>query len=100
MVTIQGNNLVPMSFSEMIDPETNRTRIRTVDVTSDSYQVARAYMIRLEEPDLENPVMLAKLASAAKLTEGEFKERYRRAATRLFVPRSPDLRVMAMPGEQ
>ena len=68
------------------------------DVTSDSYQVARAYMIRLEEGDLENPVMLAQLATAAKVPESEFKDRYRRAATRLFVPKSPDLRVMALPG--
>lgn len=89
MVTIQGNNLVPMYFSQMIDPKTNRTRIRTVDVTSDSYEVARAYMIRLEEQDLENPVMLAKLASAAKMTEVEFKEKFRRAATRLFAPKRP-----------
>ena len=98
MVTIQGNNLVPVYFAEMIDAKTNRTRIRTVDVTSDSYQVARAYMIRLEEQDLENPVMLAKLATAAKMSETDFKEKYRRAATRLFVPKSPDLRVMPLPG--
>jgi len=83
MVTIQGNNLVPMSFSEMVDPRTNRTRIRTVDINSDSYRTARAYMIRLELADLENPVMLAKLASAARMSETEFKERYRRAATRI-----------------
>ena len=83
MVTRQGGNICPMLFSEMVDEKTNRTRIRTVDVHSDSYRVARAYMIRLETADLKNPVMLAKLASAAKMGEDEFVERYRRAATRL-----------------
>jgi 6-phosphofructokinase 1 len=83
MVTIQGSNLVPVSFAEMVDPKTNRTRVRLVDVKSDSYRVARAYMIRLEEQDLRDPVMLAKLASSAKMSEQEFAQRYRRAATRL-----------------
>lgn len=94
MVTIQGNNLVPMYFSQMVDPKTNRTAIRQVDVTSDAYQVARAYMIRLEAQDMENPVMLAKLATAAKSNEADFKRKFQRAATRLFVPQRPNL---AMP---
>ena len=82
MVTIQSGNIVPMRFAEMVDPRTNRTRIRTVDITSDAYQVARAYMIRLETQDLENPVQLAKLASAAKMSEADFKKKFTRAATR------------------
>ena len=46
------------------------------------------YMIRLETADLENPVMLARLGRAAKLTDAEFAERYRAAATRLFETRA------------
>lgn len=84
MVTIQGSNLVPMTFAEMVDPKTNRTRVRLVNIHTDAYRVARAYMIRLEEQDLSNSVMLAKLAAAAKMTEEDFAKRYRRAATRLF----------------
>jgi 6-phosphofructokinase 1 len=84
MVTIQGSNLVPMTFAEMVDPKTNRTRVRLVDVHSDSYRVARAYMIRLEEQDLRDPVMLAKLSAAAKMSDEEFRTKFRRAATRLF----------------
>jgi 6-phosphofructokinase 1 len=82
MVTIQSGNIVPMSFAEMVDPRTNRTRIRTVDITSDAYQVARAYMIRLETQDLDDPIQLAKLATAAKMTEADFKKKFTRAATR------------------
>lgn len=83
MVTIQGGNLRPMRFAEMTDPETNRTRVRLVDIESDAYRGARAYMICLERSDFDNPVMLAKLAAAANLTEDEFVVRYRRAAEAL-----------------
>ena len=55
MVTIQGGKLVPIKFATMIDPETNRTRIRQVDMNCYTYKVARAYMIRLEAPDLAPP---------------------------------------------
>jgi 6-phosphofructokinase 1 len=83
MVTRQSGNICPMPFSEMIDEQTNRTRVRKVDVHSDIYHVARAYMIRLETADLDDPVKLAKLAAVAKMGEAEFVQHYRRAATRL-----------------
>lgn len=76
MVTLQSGNLVPMSFEDMIDPKTNRTAIRQVDLTSYSYQVARAYMIRLEKADFDSPTMLAALAAEAKMTPQQFRERY------------------------
>ncbi len=84
MVTIQSSNLVPMTFAEMVDPKTNRTRVRLVNIHTDAYRVARAYMIRLEEQDLADSAMLSKLAAAAKMSQEEFAKRYRRAATRLF----------------
>ena len=76
MVTMQNGNLVPVPFEDMIDPETNRTRIRTVDLDSYSYCVARAYMIRLEKTDFESPATLAALAAEAKLTPSQFRDRY------------------------
>ncbi len=82
MVAINNGNLHPIDLHDMIDPETNRTRIRTVDMQSDMYQVARAYMIRLEKKDLEDVEMLERLAAASHLTPAEFKQRYERAATR------------------
>jgi len=76
MVTMQNGNLVPVPFEDMIDPETNRTRIRTVDLDSYSYSVARAYMIRLEKTDFESPATLATLAAEAKMTPSKFRERH------------------------
>ncbi len=83
MVTLVGGNLVPMDFQTMVDPATNRTRIRMVNTQSLSYRVSRAYQIRLELSDLENAETLEKLATLAKLTPEQFRERYRQAATRL-----------------
>jgi 6-phosphofructokinase 1 len=76
MVTLQAGNLVPIRFEDMIDPQTNRTRIRQVDLDAYSYSVARAYMIRLERTDFESSAMLASLAAEAKMTPEQFRERY------------------------
>lgn len=76
MVTIKDGNLLPVPFEDMVDPQTNRTRIRYVDLTNYSYSVARAYMIRLEKSDLEMPTMLASLAAEAGLTPHQFRQRF------------------------
>lgn len=76
MVALQGGNLVPVPFDEMIDSKTNRMRIRQVDVRSYSYSVARAYMIRLERSDFESPHTVQALAAQAKMSPEEFRARY------------------------
>ena len=54
MVSIQGGRLVPLSFHDIREPGTGRTRVRMVDIESEGYRVAREYMIRLGE-DFEDP---------------------------------------------
>ncbi len=76
LVCLEGGHLKVLPFDELRDPETGRTRIRTVDVTSEYYRVARQYMIRLEPQDLENEEMKRKLAEAAKLTPEELERRF------------------------
>jgi 6-phosphofructokinase 1 len=76
MVTIQNGNLVPVPFEDMVDPKTNRTRIRQVDLNSYSYSVARAYMIRTECADLESPDKLSPIAREARLSAEQFRQRY------------------------
>lgn len=83
MVAMVNGNLSAVDFKDIINPETNRTQTRLVDINSDEYTVGRAYQIRLERGDLENPVMLAKLAAAAHMSPADFYQRYLRAATRL-----------------
>ncbi|MEK7449911.1 MAG: 6-phosphofructokinase, partial [Planctomycetota bacterium] len=76
MVALQGGRIVPVYFQDIIDPLTGKTRIRYVDITTESYAVARAYMIRLEKTDFSNPEQLARLAEVAKMTPEEFKEKF------------------------
>ncbi len=76
MVTIQGGKLIPVPFREMIDAETDRVRIRYVDVSSESYQTLFAYMIRLKPEDFESPTELCALAQAGNLSEAEFMKRF------------------------
>lgn len=83
MVTIADGNLVPMPFEKMMDPATQRMAIRLVDVSSHTYRVARAYMIRLEKSDFDNPEMLAKMAAEAQMTPDEFREYFKNAAQHL-----------------
>jgi len=76
MVTLQAGNLVPVPFESMVDPKTNRTRIRQVDLASYSYAVARSYMIRLEKSDFDSPQTLKALAEEVRMTPEQFRERY------------------------
>lgn len=81
MVTFQEDHFVPLPFGSFTDPETGRTRVREVNVASDSYRVATEYMIRLEREDLEDAEKLAPIAAAAAMTPAEFVERYASVVT-------------------
>jgi ATP-dependent phosphofructokinase / diphosphate-dependent phosphofructokinase len=100
IAALVNGNLTTVDFDDIIDPETNRTRTRLVNVSSDEYTVGRAYQIRLERSDLEDPIMLAKLAAAAHMPPAEFRARYERAATRLTEMKSPCDQNAEQPVEQ
>jgi 6-phosphofructokinase 1 len=73
MVTLShSGHLSVRPFEEFRDPETGRTAVRLVEIDSEDYRVARQYMLRLERRDLEDPEMLEKLASEAKMSPDEF----------------------------
>jgi len=76
LITRQEARIVPIPFAEIIDPKTNKSRVRGVDVTSDSYRSALALQERITADDLEDPKVLAALAAAAGLTPDEAKQRY------------------------
>jgi 6-phosphofructokinase len=75
LIAIAGGRVTPIHLEELIDPATGRIRIRTVDVSTESYQVARSYMIRLEPSDLKEPA-LAGIAANTRLSAQEFKARF------------------------
>ncbi len=75
MVVQFEGNLRPIPFVEMIDYRTGRVKIRTVDTTTETYEVARKYMIRLEKEDLEGH-SLANIAKASNMSPEEFRARF------------------------
>jgi 6-phosphofructokinase len=77
IVTIDRGRLIPIPFSGTLDPETGKARIREVDVDSDSYRVARHYMIRLKEEDFSEPKTVARLALIGNLSPEEFEKKFR-----------------------
>ena len=64
----------PIPFSEFVD-ESGKSRIRTVDIGSQIYQVARKYMIRLEPEDFQGK-QLRRLAETIHLSPEDFQARF------------------------
>lgn len=81
MITIQGDNFVPMTFADLRDENTGKTRVRDVNVDSLSFRIAREYMIRLNQGDLENPDVLRKLASITHMSPEQFKKEFEHTLT-------------------
>ena len=76
MISLQGGRFVPIPFSDMIDAQTGRTRIRLVDVASTRYAIARRYMIRVRRDDFDEPHELAKLAATARMSQDDFRREF------------------------
>jgi len=75
LIAIAGGRVTPVDFATLLDPKTGRIRVRTVDISTESYEVARSYMIRLELRDLGGP-SLARLAAVTNLSPEQFRTRF------------------------
>ena len=64
MVSIQNGRRSSIPFTQM------------VDITAQSYQIARQYMIRLSDEDLNDPVVLGRCAALAGLSPEAFRSRF------------------------
>jgi ATP-dependent phosphofructokinase / diphosphate-dependent phosphofructokinase len=76
MVSIQNGYFVPLFFSEIIDPATKKTRVRMVDPSSESFYIARRYMLRLNQADFEDPHELAKYAATCGISLEDFRKQF------------------------
>lgn len=76
MVSIQNGHFVPLYFKDIIDPITQKTRVRMVDPASETFYIARRYMLRLNQADFDDPHELAKYAATAGISLEEFKEQF------------------------
>ena len=76
MITIDQDKLKALSFEDFIDPTTGRSKIRYVDIKGESFQVARKYMIFLDQSDLEDEATLKKFSAVSKMTPSEFRSHF------------------------
>ncbi len=76
MVSIQNGRFVPMYFGDILDPVTKKTRVRLVDPSSESFYIARRYMLRLNQADFEDPHELAKYAATCGISLEEFQKQF------------------------
>lgn len=76
MITIQNNQIVPVEFDQIRDVATGKTQIRLVNMESMHYQVAKRFMIRLEESDLKSTVVIKKMALLTNSSPDDFIKKY------------------------
>ncbi len=72
LVTLEDGKLNVISLEKLLDKKTKRTKVRMVDVDSESYKVGREYMIRLEKQDLEDEKMLMDLSDVINVSPERF----------------------------
>jgi 6-phosphofructokinase 1 len=76
MISMQGGQFVPIPFAALIDPQSGRARVRTVDIASTRYAIGRRYMIRLRRDDFDDPHELAKFAATVGLSLQDFRAQF------------------------
>jgi len=89
MVSIVNGEFSPIPFADILDPATQRTRVRMVDVASESYRIARRYMIRLNTKDFEEPERLTRCYAVVGLTPEAFREQFSSVAMHERSSRAP-----------
>lgn len=72
LITMQDGKIVPVPFNNVLEPETGKTKIRYVDLSSTHYLVSQQYMLKLNYDDFEDQKQLKKLTHAAHMTTKEF----------------------------
>jgi ATP-dependent phosphofructokinase / diphosphate-dependent phosphofructokinase len=75
MIVFYEGHLKPVPFVEMIEYSTGKVKLRTVDINSETYEVGRSYMIRLEKEDFSTEC-LGRIAKIVHMTPEKFRERF------------------------
>jgi len=76
MITRERNAILAVPLREMLDPESGRTRVRLVDVSSLSYAMARALQVRFDLRDLDHPQLGPALAQTTGRSIAELRRRW------------------------
>ncbi len=76
LISVVGGSMHPIPFTELLDEKTHRTSVRRVNVQSESFEVARQYMIRLNASDFNDSQTLDRLAREANVSPEEFRKQF------------------------
>jgi 6-phosphofructokinase 1 len=76
LITVQGGEFQPVPLNEIMDPTTGRGRQRLVDVNTESYQVSRDYMVRINPRDLQDASLVERMAEAGGLSPDDLTARF------------------------
>jgi 6-phosphofructokinase len=76
LITRQEGRTVPIPFSELMDSETGRTKVRMVDIETESFQNGLELQSRVTAADLEDPKRLERIAEVAHLSSQQARARY------------------------
>ena len=76
LIYLEDNNLSTLTFDELRDPATGRTRVRLVDTESERYKVAREYMVRVQPKDMEDDALVARMAEYGNRSTDEIRKRF------------------------
>ncbi len=96
LVSIQEGRFRAIKFNDIMDSNTGRMRVRMVDIESDTFKIARSYMLRLKKEDFEDTHELGRLAAAAGLTPEAFRKTFSGLVTHDLPPMSLN-RISSMP---
>jgi len=80
LLTIQGGECRPIPFAEVLDQGSGQGLRRAVDTTTESYQVARKYMVRIGPGDFADEAWVGKLATAGGFDPAGFRSHFGRVA--------------------
>ncbi len=73
MVSVQNEQIVPITFAEMIDPVSKKTSVRYVNPESALYRASQSYMTTVTKEDLDSAERLSALQKLTKLSSDEFR---------------------------
>ena len=76
VITFEQGAMKPKCFDDMIDKKTMRMRTRYVNIHGESFEVARRYMIRLQQRDFDNPEMVGNLARVIHWSPQQFRDEF------------------------
>jgi 6-phosphofructokinase 1 len=75
MIVFDQGYLKPIPFVELFDFASGKVKVRMVDTTSESFEVAKKYMIRLEKEDFTG-ANLKNIAKVTNLSPQDFAKRF------------------------